>query len=469
MGFWTAALDGNPEAPFRLMADYFEQIDLKDKELILNFAKKLAGEPAGLCGIMTCGTDFSPSVAYTAERLNLPGISYETALKAQDKELMRSVFEKAGIASPRWKAVHAPCPDVFSLDFEFPVVVKPADNMGARGCRRVDSTAGLKDAVLDALRYSRSSKAIIEEYMEGPEFSVDALVFNGEVTICGLAERHIFYPPYFIEMGHTMPAVLSARDETAVLDLFCAGIKALGINCGAAKGDIKLTRRGAMIGEIAARLSGGYMSGWTYPYSSGAEPVRGALCIAAGEAPFGITPVKNWTSAERAFISIPGVISAIHGIEEAKKIPYVKDVFLRVKPGDTVDFPQNNVSKCGNVISAAPEREQAIKAAEAALRCIVIELEANNPATDAFLDSPLETAFPPSVFYNYESMAAFKQLNKAEDYAGSGVDYTGRSKEETLLLVKKLFGKAPPCSDEFNRAFLRGGYQGALYYLKTKI
>ena len=49
----------------------------------------------------------------------------------------------------------------------------------------------------------------MEEYMEGPEFSIDALVYDGTMTITGFADRHIFFPPYFIEMGHTMPTRIS--------------------------------------------------------------------------------------------------------------------------------------------------------------------------------------------------------------------------------------------------------------------
>lgn len=379
MGLWTAVLDGNPEAQFRSLADRFEVIDLKDKEGILDFASKLKSEEAGLSGIMTAGTDFSPSVAYTAEKLGLPGIHYETALNAQDKARMRACFDNAGVPSPRWTVLDAASACGFLPKFDFPVVVKPVDNMGARGCRMAGNAPELDEAVRDALRFSRSGRAIVEEYMEGPEFSIDALVDKGKITICGLAERHIFFPPYFVEMGHTMPAGLSKKDEDAILDVFCAGVKALGIDNGAAKGDIKLTPRhsehAAMVGEIAARLSGGYMSGWTYPYASGAEPTRGALCIAIGLEPEGIIPTRNWVSAERAFIAEKsGIVSAIHGMEDAAKVPFVKDVFLRIKPGDAVEPPKNNVSKCGNVISAAPTRKEAVNSACEAVSKIKIEI-----------------------------------------------------------------------------------------------
>jgi hypothetical protein len=253
----------------------------------------------------------------------------------------------------------------------------------------VDSIEEFQKAAAEALRFSRSGRAIVEAFMEGPEFSVDAIVYHGEITICGLADRHIFFPPYFIEMGHTMPTVLAPEQQAAILETFCAGVRALGLagthSIGAAKGDIKLTPQGPMIGEIAARLSGGYMSGWTYPYASGVEPIRAAILAAMGRKPEGLVPLKNWTSAERAFISIPGTIKSIIGTEKARSLPHVQDLFFRITEGDKVDFPRNNVSKCGNIISAAPNHAAAIAAAENAAKTILIRLEPEDGATAEFL------------------------------------------------------------------------------------
>jgi biotin carboxylase len=369
------------------MADKFEQIDLKDKEGIEALARSLQNS-SGLAGIMTAGTDFSATVAWAAERLGLPGIPYEAALYASDKARMRACFKKAGLPSPEFIAItgaesHEKPP------MPFPLVVKPVDNMGGRGCCRVNILEEYREAVMEAIRFSRSGRAIVEAFMDGPEFSVDAIVYHGEITICGLADRHIFYPPYFIEMGHTMPTSITPEQQKALLETFCAGVRALGLagdkSIGAAKGDIKLTSSGPMIGEIAARLSGGYMSGWTYPYSSGVEPIRAAIFGAIGRKPDCLVPLKTWTSVERAFISIPGTVKSISGTSAAQNRPFVKDVFLRIACGTKVDFPRNNVSKCGNIISAAPDRASAVEAAESAVRSILIRLDPDDPVTGDFL------------------------------------------------------------------------------------
>ena len=70
-----------------------------------------------------------------------------------------------------------------------------------------------------------------------------------------------------------------------LIECFARGVKALGLTEGAAKADIKYTKKGPEIGEIAARLSGGYMSGWTFPYSSDFFLTKEALKIALGMEP----------------------------------------------------------------------------------------------------------------------------------------------------------------------------------------
>jgi biotin carboxylase len=290
-GWQVIVVDGNPRASAREMGDRFETVDLKDRDGLLILARRYA-ESTGLDGIFTAGTDFSSSVAWVAEKLGLPGISYATAMKATDKCLMREAFRAAGAPSPRfacWTGQGDPGA-LLSADLGFPLVVKPVDNMGARGVQRVDDAQALGEACRAALPLSRSARVIVEEFMEGRELSLDAIVYRGRVTVCGVADRHIFFPPRFVEMGHTMPTELDPATVTEIEAAFASGIRAIGIDNGAAKGDIKLTPRGAMIGEIAARLSGGYMSGWTFPLSSGVDVTGAALNIAVGLPPGDLAP-----------------------------------------------------------------------------------------------------------------------------------------------------------------------------------
>ena len=422
LGCTVVAADGNPSAACAAEADEFICIDLKDTARLVEYAKQLQ-QNGGLDAVFTAATDFSAAVAAVAVACGLRGHRPEAALNATDKVRMRKQFQKHGIPSPAFTeftaanlsaALHDPTALTGMLgDLAecFPLVIKPVDNMGARGCSLVNSRADLREAAETALRYSRSGRVIVEEYIEGKEFSIEGLVFGGKLFVTALADRHIFFPPYFIEMGHTIPSNCSQEVADEVITVFEQGVQALGLTDGAVKGDMLVREGKAFVGEIAARLSGGYMSGWTVPYSSGLDITAAALTLALGGSPrltmhgkdeF-TAPLKQrcpFVSAERAWITIPGKIAAVSGLEAARAAPHIKAVFPRAEAGDTVVFPQNNVEKCGNVLSAAPDRREAVQASEAACRMIILRLHPHTAETEAFLSglrSPAEQqTYPPN-------------------------------------------------------------------------
>ncbi|WP_029410263.1 ATP-grasp domain-containing protein [Treponema pedis] len=449
------AVDGNPNAVCANLADKFFPIDLKDIPKLIELAKKLKAED-GLDGVFTAATDFSVSVASVAQECKFSGHSLKAAQCASDKIKMRSCFKNANVPSPEFaeikkEEIQNAAEILKKANVQFPVAVKPADNMGARGCRLVYAEDGLIPAAEDAVKYSRSGKVIAEEFIDGEEFSLEALVYNSEIFVTAIADRHIFFPPYFIEMGHTIPSAHSEEETEELIRVFKLGIKALNLTHGAAKGDIflrkkdkKTGKRYACVGEIAARLSGGYMSGWTVPYSSTFNVTRAAIRLALGEfpeelkkgSPFLIVPVKeniqaineakilykaaventsakpvnsgkeksenlslsekDFTdkkqvkagfSAERAWISSPGKIKKIYGLNDALKTEGVRDVLPRLFEGDETVFPRNNVEKCGNVLSSAFSYDEAVKASMSAIQKIVLRLEPKNEKTDLFLSS----------------------------------------------------------------------------------
>jgi biotin carboxylase len=387
LGCRALVVDGDPDAVGRAEADVFERVDLKDLEGLVSCARSWK-QQYGLDGVFTAGTDFSASVAYLAEQLNLPGIPYQTALDASNKARMRRRFTAAGVPSPRFVELgEGRLEELERIGISFPLVVKPVDNMGARGVVRVDSAEDLYEKIHDSIRYSRTRTVIVEEFIEGPEFSLDALIYGGRIQVCGFADRHIRFPPYFVEVGHTIPTEAPKEIQEEVLSTFIKGIQALGIDQGAAKGDIFFSRGRGVVGEIAARLSGGYMSGWTYPYSSGVNLTEGALKIALGEDPGDRTPKLSNTSAERALISIPGTVGEIIGMEDARNIPEVRDIFLRVREGSPVVFPTNNVEKCGNIITVSESVRDAVEGAEEAVSTILFRLDPSDESTNTFLFS----------------------------------------------------------------------------------
>ena len=519
LGFHTIVVDADPKAVCIPQADEFFQIDLKDREGILELCTRLKNSAEGLEGVFTAGTDFSASVSYVCEKLELPAHSFEAAVNASVKTQMRACFEKQGVPSPKF--IRAGKADVSEALLEqvlsrmdFPFVVKPVDNMGARGCRMVRTKEEFLPAVKIACECSRTGYSIIEEYMDGPEFSIDALVYNGKFIVTGFAIRHIKYAPYFIEIGHTMPADIPQKMHDELISVFALGAKAEGLTCGAAKADIKYTKNGPMIGEIAARLSGGYMSGWTYPYASDLNLTEQGILIATGNQPSKLleraNPVKYTpselcknlpapyelfevpclrTSAERAWMSIPGTVEYIENIKEYTD-KAVFDVLPRatVSIGSKVDFPRNNVEKCGNIIAVSHDRATAIKAAEDAVSNTFITLKPDTKETDDYLAGLTqsdEENFPPDAFGKLTEnqlnelqgeiaadtsvVPALPDFLNTQEYQ-SLTDWNFNTITDTLCKFDILRAKHPVLNKkEFFKSLMRGGIQAAVYYSDSKV
>ena len=524
-GFTVNVIDADDKAVAIPYANTFRKIDLKDKEGILEYAKELKASEGGLAAVFTAGTDFSASVSYVCEALNLPAHTHQAAINASVKTVMRQCFKEAGVPSPEFCRVGREDLEQAGADgaallakirsqMSFPLVIKPVDNMGARGCRMVRNDVEFLPALKAAVECSRTGFAIVEEYMEGPEYSIDALVQNGTFTVTGFAVRHIKYEPYFIEVGHTMPAILDKKIHDELISVFALGAKALGLTTGAAKADIKYTKKGPMIGEIAGRLSGGYMSGWTYPYASDLNLTKQGILIAAGREPrelinkrkpVDFTPselCKNAskpydlfevpcvrTSAERAWMSIPGKVKYIENIKDYSDRA-VFDVLPRatVSLGSEVDFPRNNVEKCGNIIAVSHDHEAAIAVAEDAVSDIFITLEPDNPKTEKYLkgvELEDESSFPPDAFGKLSAgevdtlskvapiPADSKVINfipevlQTAEYINK-TDWNYNTIRTTAEKFDILRPKHPSLNqDKFWKAVMRGGIQAAVYVSDT--
>lgn len=383
MSVKTIVTDYDPNAYGLKIADYPTLMSTRDVDGTVRIAKEIS-KKIPIHGVMTVGTDASKTVAAVANALGLPGIKFEDAECATNKIKMRTRFKQFQVPCPDFAGVwtYKEALDAFDK-LSQPLVVKPADNMGARGVRRIDSKEELSAAFESAKANSPSGEVIIEEYMEGDELSIDSLVCDGQVYICGIADRIIERAPFFIETGHVMPSQKSKEILDEAVEVLKKGIKALGITIGAAKGDIKVTPQGVKIVEMAARLSGGFMSTYTFPYSSGVNLMQAGIKIMLGEKPTSdeLTPKWSKVAVEKALIPEPGIIKEIKGLEEAEQIHGVRNIFITKEIGDEVVKPVNNVQKAGHIIAVAETHQKAFDIIDRTLKTIQFVIEPKRELT----------------------------------------------------------------------------------------
>ena len=377
LGLTVIATDQNPEALGFEFSDDFIVADTMNAQESLEKIQEFVSLKGYIHGVATAGTDASYTVATIAHHFNLSGHHPDSALNASDKALMRKAFEKAGVPIPLYKTItNLEEALSFFKELNHICVIKPTRNMGARGVSLVKSVEELTTAITLAQENNRDfPEILIEEYIDAHELSIDALINNGIVTITGIADRIIEYPPYFVETGHILPSSLNDEWLERAILTFRDGIKALGLSHGAAKADLKISKDQTWVIEIAARLSGGFMSSHTFPFATGIPLHEYMVKTALGENVPELTPTKNFTSIERAIILPPGKVTNIFIPENILEREYISYFSIKAQVGDIVHCPKNNLDKQGHIIATAPTRELALRAINETLATIKIKVE----------------------------------------------------------------------------------------------
>lgn len=216
-GFNTILVDYLDAPPAAEIADKHIKESTVDKETVLQIAKN---ENASLV-ISTCIDSALSTVAYVSEKLFLPcHVPYSTALSLTNKSLMKEIFIKNGIPTSRYYVLNNKNCDSCN-DLLFPLVVKPVDANSSKGVTKVLNRKDLHNAVETAFKFTLSGKVIIEEFKEGIELSVDALVVNGEAHLVMISEniKSAVNRGNFTIVKNRCPAEISSADESAILEI----------------------------------------------------------------------------------------------------------------------------------------------------------------------------------------------------------------------------------------------------------
>lgn len=260
------------------VCDRFYPVSTTDKEEILRICREI-----GIDGIATIASDVAaPTVAFVAEKMGLPGNSYRSAVKANNKYLMRNSFMEAGIPCPRYRMVTSP-DDVLSASWVYPLIVKPSDRSGSLGVTKVLSAEELAPAVEKALSVSFKKEAMVEEFIEGREISVEFISYQGRHYPLQITDKVTTEAPHFVELEHHQPSTLPADIQDRVWELVPRALDALQIENGASHSEIKITPDGRLaVIEIGARMGGDFIGSNLVELSTGYDYLRGVIEVALG-------------------------------------------------------------------------------------------------------------------------------------------------------------------------------------------
>lgn len=370
MGYWVLVVDEIRTSIGFKFADKSLHFSTNDSTRILEAART-----ERINGIMTLATDMPVRVIATvSEELNLIGLTEETARIATDKFKMRQCLAENRLPVPLFfKAASIEEYRTIIARFSDSYIVKPVDNSGGRGVFLVDSHAVALKAFDHAKRYSRSGEVIIEEFMSGREISVETLSYKSKTSIIAITDKQTTGPPYFVEIGHTQPAIFDQKSLQKITQLTVDSIQAIGLKNGPAHTEIIITRQGPKIVEIGARLGGGFISSHLVPLSTGVDLIENSIKIAMNESP-NLKMVHERASAIRFCRTPVGWIKSIGGIDDAKSILGISEIGFFKKEGDIINDLQSGLDRVGYVIASGTSIIQVINSCQKAIDLLDIEI-----------------------------------------------------------------------------------------------
>jgi biotin carboxylase len=255
LGHEVCVVDGSPGAPLLAEADHRIVRSFTDVTGVIGELESQGIEPVA---VATMGSDQAVlPTAQLAERLGLPGLPVETARTVADKRRMRAAFERAKVRCPKGReATGFEEAEQAFHQLGAPVVVKPVDGSAQRGVTDVRAEGELPPAVDRALAASRTGAIVLEQYLDGEEYTVNGFLLDGEYFPMSVTQRLLHPPPPLgVCIAHRYPSGLA--NEAPLFELAHAASKAVGLETGPSYVQVRVQGGQPSAIEVGARLGGG--------------------------------------------------------------------------------------------------------------------------------------------------------------------------------------------------------------------
>ena len=278
MGLYTICFAWLEGATCVDICDKFYPVSITEKEEILRICKE-----EKIDAICTIASDTAIiAVNYVASQMGLIANDDHYSVACTNKYAMRECFIKNNIPSPKYTLVSHDN-QINVNGFSYPLIVKPTDRSGSRGVEKILCADQLKLAVSRAQEASFSNEAIIEEFVEGREISVEAISYKGQHYILQITDKVTTGAPYFVELAHHQPTSLPFDIQQRVRLIVLESVKALHIEYGASHSELKVTPDGEIkVIEVGARMGGDFIGSNLVQLSTGYDFLKGVIEVALG-------------------------------------------------------------------------------------------------------------------------------------------------------------------------------------------
>ena len=276
LGHIPIVADFAADAPGFKFSDNNHIVSTLDYEGILSIAKKEQVD-----GILTTSDAPVRIVAKVAKQLNLNAMSEETAEICTNKLKQRILFKENNVGCPDFEIVHTSSRNIsFS---SFPCIVKPVDSSASRGVSIAKNANELRKAIDYAFNFSKADTVLVEQFIEGKEFSIETFTQNKETTIIAITEKHLLDNGYFVENTHIEPANITSDEDALIKKEVINAIASVGLDNAPSHTEIKLWKGKVYVIEMACRLGGDYITSDLCPLSTGVDMLENLVKVSLGE------------------------------------------------------------------------------------------------------------------------------------------------------------------------------------------
>lgn len=303
-------------------ADVYHPVNILDYDLLWEECQKL--NPCGVASV--CSELAMHPMNYLLRKLNIPCNSPLTEKLTTHKYLMRKAMSEGGVENPHFMLIKKgdSITEITShlKDFKFPLIIKPCDLSSSRGVFKIDSIDTLQEGIDYALSWSKTGEAILEEFIQGPEYSAECIAYQGEYKLLAITEKSTTGAPHFVETGHRQPARISEEIQAKIQYTLFKAFKSLQIEYGAIHPEFRITPEGKILFmEIATRMGGDCIGTDLVPLSSGYDFLGMVINICCGKAP-SFERIRKPMTASNHYIITPTDLSEFNRIkaEEPNKI-----------------------------------------------------------------------------------------------------------------------------------------------------
>ncbi len=367
MGYYVIATDGNPNAVGLKYADKPIVVNITSEEEMLKVARE-----EQIDGVIHPCSEVSMNVmGRINDEMGLSGISREMAIRATNKHLMHKAFESknAPCAKSRCFTDAEVAWNDFCSEFQGDSILKPSRNSGSRGVFKISKDISKTEFVKlfeRAKEDSRDKSVMLEDFIDGPEFSVEIIVWNDEVYVLQVTDKKTTEAPHMVELGHNQPSIFPTYVVESIKNAAISGVKALEVRNCACHAELKFCNDKAYIIEIGARLGGDFIATELTPLSTGIDMVAAAINCALGIEPDLKSKGTKQGVCIRYFCPKPGKLVSIENTEILKdKRVFYSEIYH--KEGDEIPEIRSSLDRSGHVIVTEETAEKAIKLAD----CII--------------------------------------------------------------------------------------------------